>query len=132
MKQVTITMTFDSMEALTEYLVSNPAAATEKVASAQPSADVVQMPAPAPAPAPITAPPSPGADITPAPAAEEVDLTALRSELMGKVQALAESDKEKIPAIAQVIQSFGVPKFSELADDQLVAFETAFRENFGV
>lgn len=126
---ITLTMQFNSLDELSAFLAANPGAAATKVASAQPSPAPA---APAPEPVATVTPISAAAPAAPAPAAaEEVDLTALRADLMGKLRSLAEGMDDPAP-IAAFINSFGVPKFSELGDESLQTFATQLKEQFGV
>lgn len=133
MKQVTLNLTFDTLDELAAFLANNPAAATAKVASAQPPAEVVPMPtaAPAPAPAPAVVVPTPAEEAAGQPE-DDVDPIALKADLMEKVRQYADDHPDQMTAIAGLINQYGVPKLSQIPDDQLQSFETALREQFGV
>lgn len=131
MNKITLTLTFDTFDDLHAYLLASPEKASTKVASAQPSAEVVALtPPPIPAPAAPTVAPAPAAQtVAPAPA-QVVDFAALKSSLMGRLRALSDSMDDPSP-IAKFINNFGVARFSELPDDQLPRFEAALVAEFG-
>ena len=122
---IQLNMNFDSLAELQAFLGANPGAAATKVASTQPSADVVSIAAaPAPVAAPVAAPIDPVDPLSDAPAPAGVDLTALRATLMTRLRALAEG-MEDASALGKFINAFGVARFSELPDEQLNAFNVA-------
>ena len=127
MKQVQITMTFDTLEELSVFLQNNPGAAPTKVASAQPSATVTPITAAAPAASVVPT------EVAAAPAADQtLDAAAKRSELMDKLRKLSDSAQGNTQPIADFIHGFGVQRFSDLPDDQLATFEANLQAQFGV
>ena len=131
MQKVTVTLEFDSMEDMFAALNGQVTTVSGKVAP--PQLSVVEAPAPAAPAAPAPAP-APAAAAAPAaaPAAAGPDLVALKADLMGKLQKFADDNPTRVGEIAQFIHSYGVQRFSDIGDDQLVAFETGLREQFGV
>ena len=134
----TITLAFDSLAEMEEFMASMSA----KVASAQLSPE----PAPAdPAPAPVetaeVVPMTPAVDPLagaepeaaeePAEEAPAFDAQTLRADLMARLRALANKEGVDAAAIGAFINSFKVQRFSELADDQLMLFKTALDAEFG-
>lgn len=126
MHNITLSMTFDSIEDLMAFVAKNPGAAEIKVASAQPSASLGETaqatvaavntpdPVPAPAPAPVA----------------EVDYSALRAQLTERLREVATSLGQAATEVGQFINGFGVARFSELPDDRLQEFASALDQKY--
>jgi hypothetical protein len=120
---LTLTMQFDSLDELQQFLTRSPAVTRNTpVATVTPiTPDVVEQTA--------TAVLVDIAD-TIVPEDDSVDLVALRTEIHTAIAGKAQSMEE--PAIlGAFITGFGVKKFSELPDDMLLPFQAAFNEEFG-
>ena len=133
---ISLTMTFDSVDELQTFLNRNPAARNTPVATLEPVPDVVEATVAAAAKVDLTAVDplegviDPLGDITPDPV-EDISPEDMRAELMGKLKALAGS-MDDAAVLGKFINGFGVTRFSELGDDQLVAFSAAINAEFGI
>jgi hypothetical protein len=125
---ITLTMQFETLADLQEYLSQNPAAAAAPVAVATPAANVVEMPAATPA-APAVAAPTPAAPAVAAPTPAVVDLAAMKQTLMTRLRELAGSMDDP-GELGKFINAFGVQRFSDLPDDQLPTFEAALNAEY--
>ncbi len=110
---LSLTINFDSMEELRAY-VGEPAPAVAPVAA------VVE-----PAPEPVAAV-APVVD-----EAEEIDLAVLRTDLHSRMSSMANSMDDP-SVLGKFINGFGVARFSDLKDEDLVAFKAAFEGEFGL
>ena len=125
MHNITLSMTFDSIEDLMAFVAANPGARDVKVASTQPSPSPV---AAAPAPAPAAAPEAPA----PTPEPASVDYSALRAQLTERLREVATSLGQNATEVGSFINGFGVARFSELPDDRLQEFASALDQKYPV
>lgn len=125
---IQLNMNFDTIAELQAFLSGNPGAAATKVASKQPSADVVNI-----APAATASQAAAGLTVidplSDAPAPPALDLTALRATLMTRLRALA-GGMEDASALGKFINAFGVARFSELPDERLGEFNVALLSQY--
>ena len=144
---LSLTLNFNTIAELEAFLASRSAPAAANVASMQPAAATVQpaaavadpvlqgtlMPAmPGAQPAVVAPIIDPMAGITqPAATVATLDPAALKAALIDKMRALAGTLPDPA-SVGQFIQACGLVKFSDIPDDQLVAFQAALLAKFGV
>ncbi len=129
--KVTLTLDFTSTEELQNFLNnrgSAPVASTNHDAGAQPTKlEAVPLPDAVPA---AVADPSPIVDpveyVT-----EALDSDDLRAKLMIRLRELA-GGMEDPAVLGKFINGFGVARFSEIADEDLPAFQTSLDIEFPV
>ncbi len=131
---VTLTLDFETMSELQEFLNKRGSAAvasTNLDAGASPT-KLEAVPSPEQVSAAVVDPlSSPDPVETEVETPEEFDAVLLREQLMTKLKTLA-GGMDDANVLGKFITNFGVARFSELADDQLVGFTAALKSEFGV
>lgn len=128
---VELKLTFPSMDELRAYLsITAEAPAPAAVVEAAPVPDnIVEIPDPVGTPMiddvdPIA---PPAEEPVPTPAA---DTEVLRTELMTRLRDMAGSMDDP-SVLGKFINGFGVARFSDIADEDLVGFKAALEAEFG-
>ena len=128
---VTLTLDFDNMSELQKFLDNRGSAAAPST-----NHDVDVPPTVLEAVPPLVAAPATEVDPLSSPdpveaeTPEEFDAVMLREQLMAKLKTLA-GDMDDPSVLGKFINSFGVARFSEIADEDLPAFSIALVNEFG-